>query len=237
MPRALGQVTTASTSKVPVASTTYTEQAAPGSQCSLQSSSANDAAGGTGARTVKITYYTLTAAGVLAGPFVETVTLNGTTSVPSVGTALCLIEKMEVVTAGSGGVAAGTISLYNAIGGSGGAGSVFCSIATGAVATRLGHHYVPSNRQCEVTDVALTGTDAAAALVDVVQTPYPLATEQSVTGPVGVTSAAPVELPFRPNASVVSGPARLRLLVTPANTDSQTTTASFGYVDRVSGAF
>jgi hypothetical protein len=67
------------------------------------SSSANDAAAGTGARTVVIE-------GLIAGyvEASETVTLNGTTAVATVNSYIA-INAMRVATAGSGNVNAGTI--------------------------------------------------------------------------------------------------------------------------------
>jgi hypothetical protein len=111
MPRAIGQIATTANTEAAVEATIYTEQTS-GAQRALKSSSVNDTnAAGTGARQVRITFYTLTADGTIAGPFIETVNLNGTTAVPTVNTNIALIEKMEIVAAGSGGVAAGTITL------------------------------------------------------------------------------------------------------------------------------
>lgn len=72
------------------------------------SGSADDAAAGTGARTVKIS-------GLLDANFVEidpiTVTLNGTTPVLISATTMKRCSKIEVITAGSGGVNAGVITV------------------------------------------------------------------------------------------------------------------------------
>mgnify|MGYP006921299728 CR=1 FL=1 len=76
-----------------------------GTALELVSSSANDASGGTGARTVRVK-------GLDANynPFEEVVTLNGTTPVALANTSVIAINKLKVVTAGSGGVNAGTIT-------------------------------------------------------------------------------------------------------------------------------
>jgi hypothetical protein len=73
---------------------------------SLVSGSANDDGdpAGTGARTVQVSY--VNSSGNLA---TETVTMNGTTPVAMVASALH-IYRMRVLTAGSGGVAAGAIT-------------------------------------------------------------------------------------------------------------------------------
>lgn len=233
MPRAIGTTSTSATTEVPITATVYTEQTS-GAQRSLKSSSASDAAAGTGARTVRITYYTLGADGSIAGPFVEVVTLNGTAAVATVATNIALIEKLEVVTAGSGGVPAGTISLYTD---NAGAGSVIASIATGAVRTFFAHHYVPSGKLCEVTDLEAIGGDTAAALVQVKALPYPTGIEQPISGSYGCTTTLPRGVAFpKADAGPVAGPARIRLTVTPANGNAQVTRASFGFVDRGTGA-
>ncbi len=233
MPRAIGQITTASASKVPITSTAYTEQTS-GAQRSVKSSSASDAAAGTGARTIRIAYFTLSSTGVITGPLYETLTLNGTSAVLTVATNIALIESIVVLTAGSGGVPAGTISLYA---NTAATGTVIASIATGVVATQLGHHYVATGKQCRVLDLSIQGGDAAAALVEVDVQRAPLVAtsnvEQDFTGQFGTTATLPQTVTFaEAPASPIAGPARLRLQVTPGNTNSQQTTASFGFVDQ-----
>jgi len=71
----------------------------------IVSASANDAAAGTGARTVSIT----TVNGSY-GAFTQTVTLNGTTPVAMTGTHIA-INGALVVTAGSGGTNAGQLTI------------------------------------------------------------------------------------------------------------------------------
>lgn len=83
----------------------YVFPAAP-MQMELVSASANDAAAGTGIRTVEIIY--------LDGDYnekKEVVTLNGTTVVPTVATDIFRINAFRALTAGSGNVAAGAIQL------------------------------------------------------------------------------------------------------------------------------
>lgn len=72
------------------------------------SSSASDAAAGTGARTVRIAY--LNSNNEQA---ITTATLNGTTAV-SLGSGFKAVQWMEVATVGSGEVAAGNIVIRNA---------------------------------------------------------------------------------------------------------------------------
>ncbi len=136
-----GYVSTASASAVAVRATTYT----PGTsnaRRSLKSTSANDTNTGTGARTVKITYFDQ----ALNGPFYITVTLNGTTAVDTSATDICFIEHLEVVTSGSGTSNVGVVTLYSATGGGG--GSAMGSIAIGDNRTFWAHHYVPPGVTC-----------------------------------------------------------------------------------------
>lgn len=86
----------------------------------VASGSANDAAAGTGARTVRLT-------GVLASGLSssETITLNGTSGVNS-SASYIHVTSLEVLTAGSGGVNAGIITATAATD-----STVTCSIHTG----------------------------------------------------------------------------------------------------------
>jgi len=128
--------------------TTYTEPASA-AQRSMSSSSVNDTSAGTGARTVKITYYDNTG----AGPNTETITLNGTTAVNTVASNIRFIEKMEVMTVGSGSVNAGTISLFGSTGGAGGTvGTIGVGnliTATGDNRTFWAHHYVAPGKTAQ----------------------------------------------------------------------------------------
>lgn len=129
----------------PVRQTTYVEQTT-NAQRSIVSTSASDSSAGTGARTVKITYLDATG----AGPFTETITLNGLTAVNTVATDICFIESIMVETVGSNGSNVGTLNLYT---GTGATGTIFAAVGLGAVATGVGdnqtfyaHHYVPTGK-------------------------------------------------------------------------------------------
>lgn len=77
-------------------------------QMEVVSSSGDDAAAGTGARTVRIWY--------LDSDFVQhedTVTLNGVTAVPTNATDIFRVNAFRVETAGTGNVAAGNIDIRN----------------------------------------------------------------------------------------------------------------------------
>lgn len=125
--------------------TVYTEMTG-NFKLSLSSVSGTDtvAAGGTGARLVKVTWYDVTG----SGPFTETVQLSGTTAVPLTASTTCYIEKMEVLTVGSYGTNKGTISLKI---GATGAGATVGSILGNHGKTYWAHHYIPSGTTCFIT--------------------------------------------------------------------------------------
>lgn len=80
-------------------------------QMQIASTSVDDAAAGTGLRTVEIYYLDADYA-----EHVETITLNGTTPVLTVATNILRVNQMHAATVGSGTIAAGTVSL-TAVGG------------------------------------------------------------------------------------------------------------------------
>ena len=230
MPRALGSVATSATTDVPIYDKTYTEQTANG-QRSLKSASANDAAAGTGVRQVRVTYYSIDGSGVVTGPFTELVTLNGVTAVPFVSTTCCFVEKVEAVLVGSGGVAAGDITLYA---NNDGTGAAIAILASGGVQTFLGHHYIASGARCRLTDIAAQGGDAAAAVVSVKRQTLPAANQAEVVigGQWGASASVTPSVPIGDRGGLlIAGPARVRLTVKPANGNAQTTRASLGFVD------
>lgn len=145
-----GDIATSATTDVTVRKTTYNEQSSD-AQRSIVSSSANDTSAGTGARTVRLTYFSCSS-GVGALTTLD-LTMNGTTAVNTGSTDICYIERMEVLTVGSGGSNAGTITLKTT---TGGGGSDIGSIAVGDNATFLAHHYVSSTLDAFVTGVALS---------------------------------------------------------------------------------
>lgn len=150
--RAQGYVGTSATSGVAIRATAYAPQGT-NAQRSIKSTSVNDTSAGTGAQTVTINY--------LDTSFVqhsETVTLNGTTAVNTVGTNIAFIENMVVATVGSGGGNAGTIQILTA---TAGGGSVWGSIAAGDNQTFWAHHYVPAGLTCYILGFIGGGTATA----------------------------------------------------------------------------
>lgn len=145
---AFGRVASASTARKLVYATTYTEQTV-NAQRSIASANAADTAAGTGARSVRITYYTAS----YTGPFTTDVTLNGTTYVNTAVSDICFIEKIEVITAGSGGVNAGILTLRAA---AGGGGATIGTINAGDNRTLWTHHYIATGRECFITGVSVS---------------------------------------------------------------------------------
>lgn len=130
---------------------TYVFPAAGGIRMGVVSTSASDdgSPAGTGILTVDIHY--LNASGVTA---VETVTLNGTSQVLTTATDIYRIQDFHAKTVGSGGVAAGTVSLTNT------AGTVtYASIPTGNNRSRQAIYTVPYGKMLYVN--ALWGGSGA----------------------------------------------------------------------------
>jgi hypothetical protein len=143
--RATGYVATSAATLKAVMATPYTPQIT-NAQRSLVSTSTNDAAAGTGATQVTITYLD---AGFAV--HTEVVTLNGTTAVNTVGTNYAYIESMVVTQCGSTGSNQGTISIMTGTAGAGTAwGSIAVSSGVGNNQTFWAHHYVPAGVTCYV---------------------------------------------------------------------------------------
>ncbi len=145
-----GYVATSATTSVPIRATTYAAQGA-NAQRSIASSSANDTAAGTGARTVTVTYLDTT----LAAYNTETLTMNGTTSVSTVGTNYAYLENIAVTTTGSTGGNVGTLSFF--VNSSGGGGT-WGSVAASDNHTYWCHHYVLSGQTCYITNITASAT-------------------------------------------------------------------------------
>ena len=120
-------------------------------QMQVVSASANDAAAGTGVRTVKIYYLDNSYA-----EQTETVTLNGTTPVNTVTTNILRVNQLHAVTVGSGGVAAGNISLQSV-----GGATNYSRINAGVNYARQCIYTVPAGKTLYLT--ALHGNSYAAA--------------------------------------------------------------------------
>ncbi len=133
-------------------STAYVEPAATAAVCNVKSSSADDAAAGTGARTISITGVNGSFAVVT-----ETVILNGTTDVATVN-AYHNIHSAHVLTAGSGGTAVGTITIITTAAGT----PTLDSIAIGANRSASSVYMVPLGHNAYINDITINGQAVAA---------------------------------------------------------------------------
>lgn len=225
---AFGDVTTSSLTRVLVNRTAYIEQIS-NAQRSIASSSANDTSAGTGARTLKIFYYDSSG----AGPFSETMTLNGTSFVNTVSTTICYIEQITVITAGSTGSNVGTITLKAA---TAGGGVTIGTMVPTDNQTFWCHHYIATAKTCNITGISCghNGTTVGSGA---------LFTVNALT--IGVANAVETQVSdfvrlygqtstFARNYSspiVVTGPARLQVYVTPETSSSTTYRAAFDFFE------
>ena len=226
-----GVITTTSITEVPVRVTGYTEQAS-GAQRSVSSTSANDTSAGTGARTVRLTYYVQSGNGTMTGPFTETITMNGTTVVNTAATDIRYIEKMEVLTAGSSVNNAGIIQLFAA---TAGAGGVIASIGSFQRQTYYAHHYVPTGKTCYMTDHYQCSTAASGNTPNFGSRALDLGTANAIETILADSiysggSASAIQI-FYPVPRKVVGPARILMYVSPTTTTSQTSSAAFSFYE------
>jgi len=223
---ALGTMVTTAVTDVPIRSTVYTEPAA-NAQRSISSANAADTAAGTGARQLKITYLDSTG----AGPFTETIAMNGTSVVNTVSTTICFIEKLEVTSVGSGGVNAGIITLFGAV--SGGGGTVG-TIAAASNRTFWAHHYTPTGKTTFITDMAGNNTSTANSTLLSVRAKVLAANAPEVVVSDYVAIGGPQQQGTRAYGTAIQvvGPSRIILYGAPAGTPSITTRAAFDYYDQ-----
>lgn len=225
----VGQIQTAATTEVILRKATYTEQTT-NAQRSLVSSSANDAAAGTGVRTVRITYYTASG----TGPFQETITLNGTTAVNTVATNICYIDKMDAITAGSGGAAAGNITVRSV---TGGGGVAIKQISTGDLQSFDAVHYVATGQTLYITGLS-TGhngtTVGSGARYRIRSQPIGVANAplKQVSDFVRLYGQSSTITRLYQSPIIVVGPAKVELWVLPETATSTLYYGSFDYFTR-----
>lgn len=220
--RAQGYTATSATSGKAIRATTYTPQGA-NAQRSVNSTSASDAAAGTGARTVTINY--LNTSFQLKS---ETVTLNGVTGVNTVNTDIAFIESIQVSSVGSGGGNVGTIQVWTGLGAT---GSVWGSIAASDNQTFWAHHYVPTGVTCYILGFS-AGATVVAGQCNLNRIGNPLVT----TNPqlqIGVTIMHVGAGTWDHNFDVplpVTGPDLIWLVERPVAVTASTAVAGFEYV-------
>jgi hypothetical protein len=147
-----GYAPAASVASVNLRPGTFAQQAAA-AQRSLVSTSANDTAAGTGARTILINY--LNNSMVLKQ---DTVILNGLTAVNTNATDIQFIESMVVASCGTDVTNDGVISMMTGLAG---AGSAMAQIAALDGSTFFAHHYVQPGVNCYILKHTGSGTIAA----------------------------------------------------------------------------
>ena len=225
---AFGDVTLAAATLALVRRTAYTEQTT-NAQRSIASSSANDTAAGTGARTVRIVYYDQTG----AGPFSETVTLNGTSFVNTANTNICFIEDIFVATVGSTGSNVGIITLKAA---TAGGGATISTINATDNQTFYAHHYVATGKTCNITGISCShnGTTVGSGGVFILRA-KDLSTAAAVNSQVSdfvrlygqsSTFSRNYASPIR-----VNGPAIITMYVTPETSSSTVYRGAFDFFE------
>ena len=124
---------------------------AVGVQPTIVSTSANDAAAGTGIRTVHVHYLDNS-----LNEQVEVVTMNGVTPVTLAATNVRFVQYIHAETAGSGGVAAGTITCANGA-------NTFNIISTSALTSQSSIRVVPAGKVIYVHALAGGSSSGSAA--------------------------------------------------------------------------
>lgn len=223
---AVGYVNTTAVTNVPLRATTYTEQAANFTG-SVVSANAADAAAGTGARTLRITW--MNAAGTVVGT--ENVTLNGTTAVNLVTTTKCFIEKIEVLTVGSGGTNAGILTLWT---GAGGTGTAVGTVVAGDGRTYWAHHYVVSGKTVNITGMTgLSNNSSNNTVFSLQGVAIPVANQFATQISDWITGGL-VNQTLRTYGSLIklAGPARVTMFGAPGGSPNIKSQGSFDYYDQ-----
>lgn len=216
---AFGYVATAATTIVAVRATAYTELGSA-QRLEMVSSSASDAAAGTGTRSVRITWFD----GSMNGPFTEDVILNGTTAVGTVATTMRFIDKVETLTAGSNGTNVGTLTLRVF-----GAGATVGTIAVSDGITFWGHHYVAPSRTCYITDL-IAGANGVSQNFFLRSIPPLTANsfDKQIISAIRTITAQPSQL-YQHNNLWVVGPARITAYVRPDAATASTSYINIGF--------
>lgn len=209
----LGYATSSGSALTVMRATAYNQQTVA-AQRSMSSSSASDAAAGTGANSITVTYYD----GYMNGPFTEIVTLNGTTPVNTVNTNICYIEKMCCNSVGNQLSNVGTITLFVSTGGGGG---TIGTIPAGDGITNWCHHYVGLNK-----------TMSIASLIGSIQGPANGSIEIHRTVPTDVTKT---ELTIAPKLRIMSNTSTTMNLVPPIVVQGPALVLMYGRSDSSSG--
>lgn len=222
-----GFVTTNAIINTNVSFTTLSNPASAATR-SVVSTSAGDNPVGGGAFTVKITYYDLNG----AGPFTETVTLNGTTAVNTVSSSIYFIESFVVATSSTVNGNLGTISLFAAVAGG---GAALVSLSSTASDTSRGYwarHFVATGKTCYIKHLYTISTGIAGTLVIQKQgisagvLATPTVTLMKVRSSLNSQLDMHFDIPL-----TVTGPAQILMTILPDTTAVSTTYAGFSFID------
>ncbi len=134
---------------------------AAGVQMSVVSTSANDAAAGTGIRSIDIYYLDAS-----LNPAFETVTMNGVGAVLTVATNIRFIQSVHIATVGANKVAAGTITISNG-------GTTYARIEVGDVRSASSVRMVPAGKRLIVTSFYAGSSSGAGAASSIIQLASP----------------------------------------------------------------
>lgn len=196
--------TTSGSTFTPIMATILTEVTGMG-QRSIKSDQAVDFLSGSGAQQVMITYYDNN----MGGPFTETLSLSGTTAVPTVNSNICFVESMNIVSAGSQLGNVGNIRLFSS---TSGGGSTMAQIAASDNQTYYAHHYVAANSIARLTTTTgfMKGPNGGNVSIRVSNPLLPNVPEKTISE---IVRLAPgVTFQSSPNTPVqIFGPARIVL--------------------------
>jgi hypothetical protein len=210
----IGAISASSSTFQRITRAAYTEQSV-NCQPSIRSSSASDAAAGSGSRTMELTYYSQDG----SGPYKETVTMDGTSWVNFIATNVCFIEKLRNITQGVSDdintMNVGTITLNNAING-GGSAIITIPVADGE--TYIGIHYVPPGVTCNIPRIgASRAVGNTAARLWIYKTPIPVANKSPILiADVIHVDGNHVSVPFF-SPIKVQGPAKIGTWIAPTS--------------------
>lgn len=220
-----GDVLTAATATVPVRRSNLSNVITVDTALTINSSSVNDTAAGTGARTVEVTYYKQDG----SGPFISNATMNGTTVVflPS----MSFIEKLRVLTVGSAGSNVGNINISLL--------SPLTNIATmnpGDNETFFCHHFIPLGKTMYLTSFMFNNTSNSAAQGGVFRLtkqtiPFTGSPITSVMGAIHLSGTNGTESVAFTNPIVIHGPAYISCSITPDSATSNTYTCAMNFYD------
>jgi len=195
-----------------------------GVQMAIVSTSANDAAAGTGIRQVEVHYLDAS-----LNPQFEIVTLNGLTPVNTVATDIRFVQDVHGHTTGALKLSAGIIAMTNG-------GNTYGYIPAGTLRSASSARMVPKGKRMFVVDLAAgasSGTAAAAVQIELVATQHDtrLYTNDGLFFPQGMTALQDTTAALR---VTVPGPFMENAVVAMRGTTDKAATLAgtwFGWVE------